>query len=87
MPKPKPKPDPNPNPNPNSNSNHNPDPNPNPNPDPNPNPNPNPYPCQVTAGDARAFANFSRALSRLVAHVTTSACLETKDCTDQVEAG
>lgn len=37
----------------------------------------------VTAGDARAFANFSSALARLVAHVTTPACLETKDCTDQ----
>ena len=37
----------------------------------------------VTAGDARAFANFSRALSRLIARVTTLGCLETKDCTDQ----
>ena len=37
----------------------------------------------VTAGDARAFANFTRALSRLIAHVSTVECLATKDCTDQ----
>ena len=37
----------------------------------------------VTAGDVRAFANFSRALAQLIAHVTTPRCLETKDCTDQ----
>ena len=45
--------------------------------------NTEPLNAGVTAGDARAFANFSSALSRLVAHVTTTACLATKDCTDQ----
>ena len=37
----------------------------------------------VTLGGAEAFLNFSAALSGLIAHVTTAACLDVKDCTDQ----
>jgi hypothetical protein len=37
----------------------------------------------VTMGGARAFLNFSTALSTLISRVTTTTCLDVKDCTDQ----
>ena len=36
-----------------------------------------------TLGGARAFLNFSAALAEVISRVTTPACLEVKDCTDQ----
>ena len=37
----------------------------------------------VTLGGAHAFLNFTAALSTLISRVTTTACLDVKDCTDQ----
>jgi hypothetical protein len=45
--------------------------------------NTEPLNAGVTVGGAAAFANFSRAMTHVIRHVTTLTCLDVKDCTDQ----
>lgn len=46
-------------------------------------PSTEPLNAGVTLGTADAFLNFSRAMTRVIARVTTTRCLAVKDCTDQ----